>query len=155
MKQRFLLDVMVVMFAIKEVYEGDVPDRTCAVLLDCIAENCHGIVSDREVRRRYDIRISELFAQPSYQVRTALFLTGFVHNSQKFIIEGADPPEIRPDAARGIPPEDIYVVRAALISRPIIVTAERRLLNGVNRNAAALGLRAITPADALELAKQR
>ena len=84
--------MMVVRFAIKGVYEGDVPDLTCALLLQLIGQNCHGIVADEEVRRRYDRHLSEMLAQPQHQVQTALFLADFVHNPQKFIIETSEPP---------------------------------------------------------------
>ncbi len=144
---------MVVHFAIKEVYEGDRPDATCAQLIQLIAQNCHGIVVDREMRRRYDRHLSGLFAQPQYQVPTALFLADFVHNFQKFIIETTEPPEIPAGVIGDIPREDVYVVRAGLISLPIIVTAEKRLLNGINKNRDALGLTALTPAEAIELAR--
>lgn len=53
----------------------------------------------------------------------------------------------------GIPKEDHYVVRAGLISRPTIVTDEEDLRDSINEHWGVLGLRAITPAEALELAK--
>src|SRR3989454_8327304 len=43
-------------------------------------------------------------------------------------------------------------VRAALISHPFVVTAEERLKDAIN-NFSGLGLKAITPAEALELAR--
>lgn len=140
-------------FAIKGVYEGDIADTTCAQLLQLIAQNCHGIVANKEVRRRYDLHLSELFAQPRYQVQTALFLANFVHNPQKFIVETSEPPEIPKGLIGDIPHEDAYVVRAGLLSLPIIVTAEKRLLSRINKNRNTLGLKAVTPAEALELAK--
>lgn len=145
--------MMVVYFAIKGVYEGDRPDPTCAQLIQLIAQNCHGIVTDREMKRRYDRHVSGLFAEPQYQVPTALFLADFVFNPQKFIIETSDPTEIPTGAIGDVPREDVYVVRAGLISLPIIVTAEKRLLNGINKNRDALGLTALTPAEAIELAR--
>ncbi len=145
--------MMVVHFAIKGVYEGDVPDQTCALLLQLIAQNCHGIVADKEVKRRYDRHLSQLLAQPQHQAQTAFFLADFVYNSRKFIIETSEPPEIPEGVVGSIPREDAYVVRAGLISLPIIVTAEKRLLDGINKNRLALRLRALTPAEALELAQ--
>jgi hypothetical protein len=52
-----------------------------------------------------------------------------------------------------IPHEDRYVVQAALASRPIVVTDERRLRDAINGKHSLLGLKAITPSEALELAR--
>jgi hypothetical protein len=56
-------------------------------------------------------------------------------------------------AIDGIPKEDHYVVRAGLISCPIIVTDEKDLRDSINESQGVLGLKAVTPAEALELAK--
>ena len=155
MKHRFLLDVMVLYFAIKEEREGEVPDLTCARLVQRIGENCHRIVANTELRRRYESHLSELFSEPRFQVRTALFLADIVHNAAKFVVEAAEAPALPQGLTPGMPHEDDYVVRAALISWPVIVTSERRLLDWINRNSAALGLEAIDPAEALARALDR
>ena len=54
---------------------------------------------------------------------------------------------------KGLPKEDRDVVRAGLISRPIIVTEEKKLRDSFNQRRDVLGLTAITPAEGLELAK--
>jgi hypothetical protein len=153
-KHRFLLDIMVVYFAIKEVYEGEIPDQTCAQLIQLIGQNCHAIIVDMRVKERYDHHLSGLFSQPQYQTQTALFLANVVYNPRKFIIETSEAPELPPSVIEDIPPEDRYVVRAGLISRPIIVTAEERLLNGINKHREVLELTAVTPAEAVELARE-
>jgi hypothetical protein len=145
---------MVLYHAIKGVDEAEIPDPTCAALIQLIGDNCHGIVVDMTVKERYDHHLSELFSQPRHQTQAALFLAGVVHNPKKFIIETSEAPELPASVIDHIPHEDRYLVRAALISLPIIVTAEKRLLNGVNKNRDVLGLAAITPAEALELAKE-
>jgi hypothetical protein len=145
---------MVLYFAIKEECEGGVPDRTCVDLVQLIVENCHGIVVDKEVNRRYDRHLSGLFSQPQYQTQTALFLADVVHNPQKFVVETSEPPELPSSLIGDIPREDRYLVRAALISFPIIVTAEKRPLDGINKNRDQLGLTAATPSEALEVAKE-
>jgi len=145
---------MVLYFAVKEVYQGEVPDRTCAELVQLIGQNCHGIVVDMTVKERYDHHLSELLSQPQYQTPTALFLANVVYNPRKFIIETSEAPELPPSVIDQIPREDRYLVRAGLISRPIIVTAEERLLNGINKHRQVLELTAITPAQAVELARE-
>ena len=51
-----------------------------------------------------------------------------------------------------IPAEDVEVVRAALISHPKFITADRELREAINR-CEALHLTAMEPADALVLAQ--
>ncbi len=153
MKHRFLLDIMVIFFAIKEENAQQQRDRTCADLVQLIGQNCHSLVVDKTISQKYDSRLSEFFSKPQYQTQAMLFLADVVHNRQKFVIETLEPPEIPPVAVAHIPHEDRYVVKAALVSRPIVVTDERRLLNAINENSALLGLKAITPREALELAK--
>jgi len=146
---------MVLYHAIKGVDEAEIPDPTCADLIQLIGDNCHGIVVDMTVKERYDHHLSELFTQPQYQTQAALFLAGVVHNPKKFIIETSEPPELPACVIGNIPTEDHYVVRAGLISLPIIVTAEKRLLNGINKHRDILGLTAMTPAEALKLAEEK
>jgi hypothetical protein len=144
---------MVIYFAIKEVYEGDVPDRTCAELVQQIGQNCPAIVVDMKVKERYDQHLMGLFRQPRYQTQTALFLANVVYNPSKFVIETSEPAGLPPSVIGDIPQEDRYIVCAGLISYPIIVTAEQGLRNAINKHREALRLTAITPAEALRLAK--
>lgn len=153
MKHRFLLDMMVVFFAVKEENATPQRDETCANLIQLIGQNCHSIVVDKIIRLKYEQRPGEFLGQPRYQTQALLFLADVVYNSQKFVIESSSPPVIPPDLVGHIPHEDKYVVEAALTSHPIVVTDEERLRNAINGNHALLGLRAVTPAEALELAR--
>ena len=153
MKHQFLLDIMVLFFAVKGENAKCERDETCAVLIQLIGQNCHRIVVDRTMREKYLGRLVEFFGKPQYQTPTALFLANVVYNSAKFIIETSKPPDLPAAAFDGIPKEDHYVVRAGLISHPIIVTDEKDLRDSINELRNVLGLQAITPAEALELAK--
>jgi hypothetical protein len=146
---------MVLYHAIKGVDEAEIPDSTCADLVQLIGENCHGIVVDMTVKERYDHHLSQLFRHPQYQTQAALFLAGIVHNPKKFIVETSEPPELPTSVIGDVPREDRYIVRAALISHPIVVTAEERLRNGINKHREILSLMAIAPAEALKLAAER
>lgn len=146
--------MMVIHFAIKEEDAERHHDETCANLIQLIGQNCHRIVVDRTMSEKYNSHLSELFGKPEYQTQTALFLANVVHNSAKFVIESIEPPEIPATAVNAVPKEDRYVVRAALISHPTIVTDEKRLRDRVNALGEVLGLRAIFPSEALELAKE-
>ena len=144
---------MVLFFAIKEENAQQQRDRTCANLIDLIGQNCHRVLVDKTINEKYEKRLSEFSSQPQYQTQTALFLADVVYNPQKFVIETSAPPEIPPGVVGSIPHEDRYIVKAALISRPIVVTDEVALLNAINSNHELLGLKAITPAEALQLAR--
>jgi hypothetical protein len=145
--------MMVIFLAIKEENAQQQRDRTCANLIELIGQNCHCLVMDKTMNEKYDKRLSEFFSQPQYQTQTALFLANVIHNPQKFVIETSAPPEIPPEVVGHIPHEDRYVVKAALVSHPVVVTDEKGLRNAINDNHALLGLKAISPAEALELAK--
>jgi hypothetical protein len=145
--------MMVIFFAVKEENAQQQCDRTCANLIELIGQNCHCLIVDKTMNEKYDSRLSEFFSQPQYQTQAALFLANVVHNPQKFIIETSAPPEIPPAVVAHIPHEDRYVVKAALLSHPIVVTDERRLRDAINDNHTSLRLKAISPSDALELAK--
>jgi hypothetical protein len=152
-KHRFILDIMVLFFAVKGENAKCERDETCANLIQLIGQNCHRIVVDRTMRGKYLGRLAELFGKPQYQTQTALFLLNVVHNSAKFIIETSETLDLPPAAFDGIPKEDHYVVRAGLISHPIIVTDEKDLRDSINERHDVFGLKAVTPAEALELAK--
>ena len=144
---------MVLYFAIKEQNAKCEHDETCANLIQLIGQNCHRVVVNKTMREKYDSHLSELLGKPEFQVQAALFLANLVYNSAKFIIETNEPPDLPAASFEGIPKEDRYIVRAGLISHPIIVTDEKDLRDSINERKDVLGLTAITPADALELAK--
>lgn len=144
---------MVVYFGIKDEDAQRQPDKTCAHLIDLIGQNCHRIVVDKTMAKKYDSHLSELFGKPEFQTPAALFLANFFHNSAKFVIEVSEPPEIPVTVVDAIPKEDRYVVRAALISHPTIITDEEKLRDRINEHSDVLGLRAISPSEALRLAE--
>jgi hypothetical protein len=129
-KHRFLLDVMVIYHAIKGVDEAENPDQTSSELVRLIGDNCHTVVADNELAERYSRHLKKLLSIPSLLYKTAEFLSEVIFNSSKFVLEASPAPELPPDVK--VPPEDKYVVRAALISHPIVVTAEQRVLRDIN-----------------------
>jgi hypothetical protein len=142
---------MVVYHAIKGVDESGNPDQTSGELVRLIGENCHTAVADSEVAEKYSRHFKELLSIPSLLYKTTEFLWEVIYNSSKFVVETSPTPEL-PSGVKA-PRGDEYVLKAALISHPIVVTADKDLLRDVNAQA-VLGLRAVTPADALELAKE-
>ena len=145
---------MVLYFGIKDEDAARQPDKTCANLIDMIGRNCHRIVVDKAMNGKYESHLTELLAQPQYQIRVLRLFANVVYNPEKFFVETSEPPEIPASAVDAIPKEDHYVVRAALISHPMIVTDEEKLRNRINAHSDVLALKAISPAEALELAKE-
>jgi len=141
---------MVIYHAIKGVDEAGNPDQTSGELVRLIGENCHTVVADNELAERYSRHLKKLLSIPSLLYKTTEFLSEVIYNSSKFAVEVSPAPQLPPGVR--VPREDEYVVRAALISHPIIVTAEDRVLKAVSRES-VLALKALTPAEALELAK--
>ena len=126
-------------------------DETCAELIRLISANCHSIIVDRVLADKYWAHVGELFGKPPLLKPASLFITQVLANSSKLVRENAEATELARGV--GVPKEDEYVVRAALIPKPIVVTAERRLLSAINSQVAGLHVKAVSPAEALELAK--
>jgi hypothetical protein len=141
---------MVIYHAIRGVDEADNPDQTSGELVRLIGANCHTVVADNELAERYSRHLKKLLSVPSLLYKSTEFMWEVIYNSSKFVVEASLPLELLPGVR--VPREDEYVVRAALTSHPIIVTAEKRVLRDVNAQP-VLGLKAVTPAEALELAK--
>lgn len=142
---------MIFYHAIKGVDEKENPDTTAQELIQLIGDNCHTVVADEVLRGKYASQVSELLGKPWLLTQAADVILRVLENSAKFVVESLVPPEI--PASVKVPPEDIHVVRAALISRPIVVTAEKKLLKSINSQKDLLGLSAVNTAEALELAK--
>jgi len=106
-KHRFLLDLNILFFAIKEANEKGEQDPTASDLLRLIGQNCHTIVVDKTLAEKYWARICEFQRKPHLQTRTSLFVANFMANSQKMVREDADPPDL-PAGVR-IRPKDEYV----------------------------------------------
>ncbi|HMD95888.1 MAG TPA: hypothetical protein VKM93_00965 [Terriglobia bacterium] len=153
MKHRFLLDSNIIYFAVKEEDKCGDPDLTSARLLRLIGENCHTAVVDDTLLERYEHHIRELLKQPRLQFQMVNFLTSIRYKAAKLSLETAKPPEL-PSGVR-IPPEDEHVVRAALISKPIVVTDDQDLSKAIKRHQAVLSLTVMNPSEALELAKDK
>ena len=141
---------MVIYHAIKGVDEAENPDQTSGELVRLIGENCHTVVADNELAERYSRHLKELLSIPSLLYKTTEFLWGVIYNASKFVVEATPAPELPPGVR--VPRGDEYVLRAALVSNAVVVTADTRLLNDINSQP-VLGLTALTPSDALELAR--
>lgn len=152
MKHRFLLDINIVYYAVKGVDENRRPDETCVDLFRLILLNCHTMRMDDVVLGKYKEHLAWLQRDRESVVESLRLVISLFQNSQKAVLEPGDPPGL----PQGIqfPKKDEYVVRAALMSQPTVVTSDIALKRSISENAATLGFTAIGPAEALELAKE-
>ncbi len=151
MKRRFLLDENVIHHAIKGVDEHDNRDLTSAELVLLIARNCHSITLNRFLHDRYVVHIRNLQAVKSGVLQPVFMLNQLVLNPTKAVWEHDNPPGL-PEGC-DIPAEDVDVVRSALISHPIFVSADENLRRAIN-NCEALHLQAVAPHEALKTAQE-
>jgi hypothetical protein len=150
-KHRFLLDENILYFAIYGVDEHDQPDLTSAELVRRIGANCHRIVVNNFLRERYWVPINQAIneGRRPRAMEPVSFIVQLQMNSEKWSLELSDCPEL--PAHVDVPAEDIHIVRLALLSQTIIVSGDAELRAAVN-GTPVLGLRALTPSEALVLA---
>jgi hypothetical protein len=150
-KQTFLLDENILYLAIKEVDEHDRPDMTAAQLVRLIGQNCHRITGDQQLRKRYYRHLEGLLGGGKFHLHALLFIKQILHNSAKSLTEVQEPPELPEGIV--VPREDTHIVRAAMISHPLIVTSDAELKDRINSQP-VLGLQALTPREAIGIAEQ-
>lgn len=152
MKHRFLLDINILYYAVKGVDQNRRPDDTCVDLFKLIQLNCHTIRMDDVLLEKYKGHLAGLQRYRESVVESLRLVISLLQNSQKAVLEEGDPPNL-PRGIR-VPQKDEYVVRAALVSRPTVVTCDGPLRRSINEHSATLGFMAINPAEALQLAKE-
>jgi len=149
-KHKFLLDINIVYYAVKGVDEMRRPDETSVNLLRLILLNCHTMRMNDEVLARYKEHLTWLDRDQKSVVEALRLVISLLQNSQKAVVDPGDPPSLPQDIQ--VPKNDRYIVRAALMSQATVVTADNSLRTSIN--AAALDFSAVSPAEALELAKE-
>jgi rRNA-processing protein FCF1 len=150
-KHRFLLDENIIHFYVKRVDEKDAQSLTSVQLIDLIGKNCHTVVVDRVLADKYEKHIGSLAKKRELVEQAVSLLREIVRHAEKLCREEADAPAL--PAGLDIPAEDEYVVAAALISHPIVVTGDEPLREAIRRHHDMLRLVAVSPTEALELAK--
>ncbi len=150
MRYSFLLDENIIYHAARGVDKHDNPDETAAELVRSIARICHGITIHKFLFDRYWQIVQKLKSHRSSASEALSFISLFMVNPAKRTLEYGDLPEL--PAGVQIPRKDADIVRAALISHPIIVTADERLRDAI-KSQPMLGLTALSPKEALEFAK--
>ena len=151
MRHSFLLDENILYHAARGVDKFDRPDQTARELVRSIARICHTLTIHQVLFARYWRIVQKLKAEPASAPETSYFINALMNNYEKRTLEFTELPEL--PAGVVVPSKDTEIVRAALISRPIVVTADADLLDAVNSQR-ILGLRALDPTDALNFARQ-
>lgn len=151
MRRRFLLDENLIYHAIKGVDEYENLDYTSAELFMLIARNCHSITLNHFLRARYLVHLRNLETNKSGALQPAFLLNLFFKSQNKVVWELDERPRL-PQGC-GIPDEDVEIVRSALISHPIVVSADGELRDAINA-CEALHLTAVAPAEALTFARE-
>jgi hypothetical protein len=150
-RQTFLLDENIIYHAINGVDEHDLPDLTAAELLVAISRICHRIFVHQDLIDRYNKALRRLREEPPRSPAALRFVSQLLYRSEKQSWAQGPLPELPEGLV--VPGEDRDVVRAALLSRPILVTNDRRLGEAVNGYQQVLGLKALSARGALEFAK--
>ncbi|MGH9432244.1 MAG: hypothetical protein ACRD3T_11955 [Terriglobia bacterium] len=151
MRYSFLIDENILYHAVRGVDKHDKPDETAAEFVRSIARICHTLTIHRVLLDKYWRIIQKLKLERSSAAEALAFISMFLNNLSKRILEFSDLPEL--PAGVVVPTEDAEIVRAALITRPIIVTADEDLRASIMAHR-SLGLRALGPKEALDLARQ-
>ena len=147
MRQRFLLDENILFHAVRGVDRHNNRDETATRLIYTIVQVCYVIAIHDVVRIRYLRKLNELRQERSPSLAPTYVFNQLLKRADKRIFQYDELPSL--PAGTAVPRKDEFLVQAALISRPIIVTADDKLRDSI-RNQPALGLTALSPQEALE-----
>lgn len=153
MTQQFILDENVIILAHKQQDDHGVPDRACRNLLERIIDICHPIVVSPGMMEKYSEKVSAL---PKSSPDTSHVLATLASAWRR-----ADKVDNQPDAVP-FPEEsaihrygwrDVEIVRLVVATGAILVTTDRRLLEGLETTGIRerYNLQVVSPDDALNL----
>ena len=150
MRHNFLLDENILYHAIRGVDRYDKPDDTATRLVLTIVEVCHSLVIHNELMARYLKILGKLRSQRALYLPPGYFFNQLLKRTDKRTFEYEALPTL-PEGCSDIPREDEYLVRAALISRPLLVTADEPPYDAI-RNHPELRIEVLRPHEALQRA---
>jgi hypothetical protein len=152
-KHNFLLDENILYHAIRGVDRHNNRDDTAARLILTIVEVCHSLVIHNDVRVIYIKKLNELKHVQAPHLPPGYFFNQLMKRADKRTFEYEDLPTL-PEGCDDVPKKDRYLVQAALISRPLLVTADEDLYNSL-KNHPELGIEVLRPHEALERAREK
>jgi hypothetical protein len=151
-RHNFLLDENILYFAIRGVDRHDNPDETAARLIETIVKVCHSLVIHNDVLVRYSKILDKLKHQGSPFAEPTAFFNQLLKRADKRTFQYDDLPAL-PEGCR-VPRKDVYLVRAALISRPLLVTGDEPLYDAL-KNQPKCGIEVLWPHEALLRAQEQ
>lgn len=129
MKQKFVLDENIVVFADTLTDATGHYDPSSFYIMSDITRNCHALVVDKELRSRYDKKFRQL-QQDSRGIRSPVvtrLITSLQSNTIKYVyLENA--PQYKFEHL--FPTEDRFLARIAAESNATIVTLDAGVLGG-------------------------
>ena len=153
MRHQFLLDENILHHAIRGVNRLEETDDTAARLILTIVRVCHSLVIHNDVRVIYIKTLGKLKqVRPTHLPPTYLFQQ-LLNRADKRTFGYEDLPPL-PEGCDDIPRKDRYLVQAAMISHPLLVTADALLYTALRKHP-ELGIEVLLPHEALERAKER
>lgn len=157
MKYHFVLDENLLYLGIKGVDERGNKDTSTAQLLLSILKNCHKIVVDKELNRRFKRHLKALekiSRSESVIPGMDIFIRNLLQNKDKIIWHFLEL-EPAPDEP-SIPKEDIHIVRIGYHFKAKVITADKELAEAISDSETLEknGVTALSPRDALELARE-
>ena len=147
MKYNFLLDENILYHAIRGVDLHDRPDDTATRLIQTLVEVCHSLVIHEVVRVRYIKLLDRLKGERSRYLSPAYFFNQVLKRADKRCFEYEGLPTL-PNDCSDVPRKDEYLVQAALLSHPLLVTSDENLYNAL-KNHPELGIEVLWPHEAL------
>jgi len=157
MKHEFVLDENILYLAVRGTDEKGNPDITTSKLLLLILKNCHKIIVDRELNRRYKIHLKKLEKisrdEPVIPGMDS-FVRNLLQNRDKitwhFYPLGSAPDE------KTMPRKDIHVVRTGYHFKAKIVTVDKKLAQALSSSASLEkeGVIVLHPSEAIKLAQE-
>ena len=116
MKQKFVLDINTIIFAQGYCDAKGNTDFTSATLVSLIAQNCHRIVCNNSLKKKY--------IENSKDLRFLRLMKHLMYNEEK-----CENREYLPHYPfeKDLPPDDVEIVRLAVCAQAIFVTSDLRL----------------------------
>lgn len=153
MRHNFLLDENILYHAIRGVDLHEKPDDTATRLVVTIVEVCHSLVIHNDVMVRYLKILDKLKHERAPHLPPGYFFNQLLKRADKRTFQYDVLPAL-PEGCEDVPRKDEYLVQAAMISRPLLVTADEGLYNAI-RGHPELGIEVLWPHEALQRAKGR
>lgn len=152
MRHIFLLDDNILYFAIRGIDRHNRSDETAARLIQTIVKVCHSLVIHNEIMGRYIKILHKLRNERTTHMSPTYLFRQLLNRAEKRVLQYDDLPTL--PLGCNIPRKDEYLVQAALISRPLLVTADEPLYNAL-KDHPELGIEVFWPHEALEKAKEQ